>query len=137
MENKTENQECEDCGAVLWMIPEDNDQCDCDVEETHEDDYESGVRIPGVTPIPPGFHDGHVHCPYAPTRQEFEAFEKIRTSGLTNMWNKQNVAKLSGGILTPKRAVKVIQSYARLREKYPEVVKKNAIGINDPMETRR
>jgi len=55
------------------------------------------------------------------TEEEFKAFEAVRVSGVTNMWAAQVVAELSGGILTRKRTVKVIEQYEALMEKYPDI----------------
>ena len=55
------------------------------------------------------------------TEKEFKAFEAVRVSGVTNMWATQVVAELSGGILTRKRTVKVIEQYEALMEKYPDI----------------
>ena len=55
------------------------------------------------------------------TEEEFKAFEAVRVSGVTNMWAAQVVAELSGGILTRKRTVKVIEQYEAQMEKYPDI----------------
>jgi hypothetical protein len=55
------------------------------------------------------------------TKEKFEAYEDIRTDGLTNMWDTRMVAELSDGELTSVEALEVIKNYTELCEKYPEV----------------
>jgi len=55
------------------------------------------------------------------TEEEFKAFEAVRISGVINMWDTRTVSELSGGVLTRKRAVKVIEQYKTLMEQYPDV----------------
>ena len=55
------------------------------------------------------------------TREQFEAYEAIRDSGVTNMWDTAYVARLSRGVLTKEDALEVIKQYTSLNEKYPEV----------------
>jgi len=53
------------------------------------------------------------------TKQEFEAYEAVRASGVTNMFEIGVVSRLSG--LSREQILKIMTRYAELSEKYPEV----------------
>lgn len=55
------------------------------------------------------------------TKEQFEAYEAVRYSGVTNMWNVSLVVELSG--LTKDQCRKIMDTYGDLMEKYPEVRK--------------
>ena len=55
------------------------------------------------------------------TKQQFEAFEEVRLSGATNMWDTRPVADLSDGWLKSDEALEVIKQYSTLCETYPDV----------------
>ncbi len=59
------------------------------------------------------------------TKEEFEAYESVRVSGVTNMFAVNTVSELSG--LDRKTIVKIMQTYEELIEKYPDVRER---GIN-------
>jgi len=50
------------------------------------------------------------------TKEQFEAFEKVRLSGKTNMFDYCMVAKL--GKITQKTVKKIITNYLRLKFKF-------------------
>ena len=56
------------------------------------------------------------------TREEFKAYEKVRVSGVTNMWDVRVVETLSG--LDRDTIMEIMKTYSQLVEKYPGVRKK-------------
>lgn len=56
------------------------------------------------------------------TKEQFEAFEKVRQSGKTNMFDFQMVAKL--GKIDREVVKKIIANYSRLKFKYQSDDKK-------------
>ena len=50
------------------------------------------------------------------TKKEFLAYERVRTSGVTNMWAITLVCQLSG--LDKKRVLEVMEKYNELSERY-------------------
>lgn len=56
------------------------------------------------------------------TKREFELYEQVRVSGITNMMATERVKDLSG--LSRKTILVIMDSYSDLMEKYPEVRKK-------------
>jgi hypothetical protein len=63
------------------------------------------------------------------TREEFIAYEEVRESGVTNMWNIQLVSELSN--LTREKITQIMHEYDELEKKYPDVRNntKPVIGI--------
>jgi hypothetical protein len=55
------------------------------------------------------------------SKEQFEAFEVVRESGATNMWDTRTVSMLSGGVLSDDDALEVIKTYSQLCEAYPDV----------------
>jgi hypothetical protein len=60
------------------------------------------------------------------TKEQFQAYEEVRESGATNMWDTNTVSELSEGVLSKKDAIEVIKQYNSLCEKYPDVRNDNA-----------
>lgn len=56
------------------------------------------------------------------TRRDFELFEQVRASGVTNMLAIDRVKDLSG--LSRETILAIMDSYSELMEKYPDVRKK-------------
>jgi hypothetical protein len=50
------------------------------------------------------------------TQEEFEAYEDVRESGVTNMFNTSVVSDYSG--LSRNKIVSIMQNYSALRDKY-------------------
>ena len=57
------------------------------------------------------------------TKEQFQAYERVRVSGATNMWDTKYVSELSDGVLSSDDALEVIKQYNTLAELYPEVKK--------------
>lgn len=55
------------------------------------------------------------------THEEFEAYERVRASGVTNMFDVRVVQALSG--LSREKILAIIQNYEELMGKYPDVRK--------------
>ena len=53
------------------------------------------------------------------TKQDFEAYEKVRSSGVTNMFDVATVINLSG--LDRETIMGIMKEYKALCEKYPDV----------------
>jgi hypothetical protein len=54
------------------------------------------------------------------TKEQFQAYEEVRESGATNMWDTNMVSELSEGVLSSDDALEVIKQYNSLCEKYPD-----------------
>jgi hypothetical protein len=57
------------------------------------------------------------------TKEKFEAYEKIRQSGVTNMFNMSLVSELSYPHITREEVKYIITHYGTLDNLYPEVRK--------------
>jgi len=57
------------------------------------------------------------------SKEEFEAYEAVRVSGVTNMWAVNVVSSISG--LSPARIMFIMKSYSPLKKQFmPEEVSK-------------
>jgi len=65
------------------------------------------------------------------TEEQFNAFERVRQSGVTNMLDIPAVIQLTHGILTDKEILTIIDNYTDLKSKFEtmSVIKKIS---NDP-----
>ena len=52
------------------------------------------------------------------TQEQFEAYEAVRESGVTNMFDVKTVGDLSG--LEKEEIMTIMKSYGELKEKYDE-----------------
>ena len=55
------------------------------------------------------------------TKQEFQAYERVRARGVTNMWDTRTVETLSG--LDRDTILEIMKQYTSLMELYPGVRK--------------
>lgn len=55
------------------------------------------------------------------SREDFEAYEKVRSSGVTNMWAVDVVCQLSG--LEREKVMYIMHHYSELIQKFPGVRK--------------
>ena len=55
------------------------------------------------------------------TKKQFESYEAVRVSGVTNMFDVRNVQMCSG--LDKETIIAIMQQYKTLMEKYPDVRK--------------
>lgn len=60
---------------------------------------------------------------HLPSKAHYEKFEKVRESGMTNMFDLGNVEMLSG--LSRDEIKDVMRNYTELDNKYPTVRKRN------------
>ena len=56
------------------------------------------------------------------SEEQFEAYEIVRRSGLTNMFDTHMVARLSMRKLNYKEVIRIISNYGKLHATYPNVV---------------
>ena len=52
------------------------------------------------------------------TKEQFQAYEKVRKSGKTNMFDTGMVAKLSKFILNREQVMEIIKNYNEIKEQY-------------------
>ncbi len=52
------------------------------------------------------------------TQEQFESYEDVRESGVTNMFDVRNVKALSG--LNQEQIMTIMTNYEQLKEKYDE-----------------
>lgn len=56
------------------------------------------------------------------SREKFEAYQEVRESGLTNMFNLDNVIFVAGSFsnadLTKKDCIEIMGKYGKLKKKY-------------------
>lgn len=52
------------------------------------------------------------------TREQFEAYEDVRNSGLTNMFDVNMVSVLSGAALGKGEVIEIIRNYEKLEEQF-------------------
>ena len=57
------------------------------------------------------------------TKEKFQAYEKVRVGGKTNMFNVPEVVRLSKNKLTRDECIEIMSHYALLTEQYPGVRK--------------
>lgn len=55
------------------------------------------------------------------TREEFQAYEDVRESGVTNMFDGPAVEMLSGGIINREKLAAIMKNYSELCKFYPGV----------------
>jgi len=53
------------------------------------------------------------------TKEDFAAYEDVRSSGVTNMFDVKTVSMLSG--LDRETIIEIMENYSDLMEKYPDV----------------
>jgi len=53
-------------------------------------------------------------------KEEFEDYEKVRSSGITNMIDVKRVVSLSNN-LTEEKCFFIMKNYEKLMEQYPDV----------------
>ena len=61
-------------------------------------------------------------------KEQFQAFEDIRVSGVTNMFDTRMVASESDGLLSKRDVLEVIKLYEFLTKLYPDVVEKGEVN---------
>lgn len=59
------------------------------------------------------------------TEREFELYEQVRSSGITNMFALERVQILSG--LSKELIIAIQENYSELMKKYPEVLRKREV----------
>jgi len=54
----------------------------------------------------------------------FQAYEDVRVSGVTNMYDVPMVMQLAGGLISKKEVATIMDNYSELMKKYPNVREK-------------
>jgi len=52
------------------------------------------------------------------TEEQFNAFEEVRESGMTNMFDVPAVIELAGGVLNKKEVHTIMDNYTKLYNKF-------------------
>jgi hypothetical protein len=52
------------------------------------------------------------------TKEQFEAFQRVRDSGLTNMFDVKAVIQLSGDLLDRESVLDIMKNYAKYTEDF-------------------
>ena len=55
------------------------------------------------------------------SEEEFEAYEDVRVSGETNMYDIPMVMMLAQDLLSKKQILTIMDNYSELKKKYPDV----------------
>ena len=55
------------------------------------------------------------------TKEKFQAYEGVRSSGLTNMFDIKAVMALSCAQLTKEDCLEIMKNYSKLNKQYPDV----------------
>ena len=54
------------------------------------------------------------------TKEKFQAYLLVQKSGVTNMWDVNQVIKLSAGILTEENCLDIMKNYTKYKEEFGE-----------------
>lgn len=102
--------------------------CECESNADEEEEEEEETPQPGKFYQLTG--DSNDNCisngnswkeSELPTKEEFESYEAVRISGVTNMFNTKKVSELSG--LSKDIIINVMENYEKLSNLYPDVKK--------------
>ena len=55
------------------------------------------------------------------SEEEFEAYEDVRVSGETNMYDIPMVMMMAQDLLSKKQILTIMDNYSELKKKYPQV----------------
>ena len=55
------------------------------------------------------------------SEEQFQAYEDVRASGATNMFDLLMVITLSNGLISKKETLTIMDNYSELKKKYPQV----------------
>ena len=55
------------------------------------------------------------------SEEQFQAYEDVRSSGVTNMFDVPMVMMLADGLISKKQILTIMDNYSYLMEKYPQV----------------
>lgn len=58
------------------------------------------------------------------SEEVFQAYEDVRVSGVTNMYDVPMVMQLAGGLISEKEISTIMGNYSELMKKYPNVREK-------------
>lgn len=71
-----------------------------------------------------GFYSVQTAQTFKISKKMFDAYEEVRKSGETNMYDIPRVVELSGGVLTEQQVCNIIRYYDYLKDKYYGVKQK-------------
>ena len=55
------------------------------------------------------------------SEEQFQAYEDVRSSGATNMFDVPMVMQLADGLISKKEVLTIMDNYSELMKKYPQV----------------
>ena len=55
------------------------------------------------------------------SEEQFQAYEDVRASGATNMFDVPMVITLADGLISKKEVLTIMDNYSELMKKYPQV----------------
>ena len=55
------------------------------------------------------------------SEEQFQAYEDVRASGATNMFDVPMVITLADGLISKKQILTIMDNYSELMKKYPQV----------------
>ena len=55
------------------------------------------------------------------SEEQFQAYEDVRSSGATNMFDVPMVITLADGLISKKEVLTIMDNYSELMKKYPQV----------------
>ena len=55
------------------------------------------------------------------SEEQFQAYEDVRASGTTNMFDVPMVITLADGLISKKQILTIMDNYSELMKKYPQV----------------
>jgi len=55
------------------------------------------------------------------SEEQFQAYENVRASGATNMFDVPMVITLADGLISKKEILTIMDNYSELMKKYPQV----------------
>ena len=53
-------------------------------------------------------------------KEDFDVYEKVRKSGITNMWDVTKVVALTDNQLTKEKCMKIMKEYSKLKKRFSD-----------------
>jgi len=65
------------------------------------------------------------------TKEQFLTYERIRQSGVTNMFDVRAVRSLSGGVLSDDNCFEIMKNFSSLKEMYLPSISNTDAGVEE------